>query len=143
MDWKSLAPESPYRTAVAVGEALRREDVSEARAGVQELIDALSRFDKRAPKGHLARLMAHAIKWRVQPENRSRSWAGTIANAGDEIADLREETSSLTRPVLEAMWERCFRTARRDAEGELGRTVDVETLSWAEVFEADYQVEEA
>ncbi len=141
MDWKTLAVESPYRIAKAVEEALHRGSYAEAQAGMQELIEALSRSDKRALKSHLVRLMAHVLKWRAQPDHRSPSWAATVANARDEIADIQEDTPSLTRAVIEGMWEKCFLAARREAEGELGRKVDLPELSWAEVFEAEYRVE--
>ncbi len=138
MDWKSFATDSPYRTAVAVDEVLRRGDQAEARAGLQELIDALSRSDKRAVKSQVIRLMTHVMKWQVQPERRSRSWAATIVDARAEIADIQEDTPNLTRGVIEAMWERCFQAARRDAEAELDREINVSVLSWADVFERVY-----
>jgi hypothetical protein len=138
MDWKSLAFASPYRTAVAVQESLRQGNYPEAQAGMEELIDALSRSDRRALKSHLVRLMAHVIKWRVLPEHRSRSWMATIANAREEIAEIQEETPSLTRTVIEDMWEKCFQAARREAEGELGKRVELPGLSWQEVFETEY-----
>lgn len=141
MNWKSIAAESPYRTAVAVDVALRKGDPSDAQAGLQELIEALSRSDKRALKSHLIRLMAHVIKWQVQPSQRSRSWAGTIANARDEIVDIQEDTPSLTRAVLEGMWEKCLQAARREAEGEIGSQVEISGLTWAEVFEQQYGVD--
>lgn len=141
MDWKALAVESPYRTARAVEEALRRGSYAEAQAGMRELIEALSRSDKRALKSHLIQLMAHVIKWQVQPERRSRSWAATIANAREEVADIQEETPSLTRAVIEGMWQKCFQAARREAEVELGQKVDLSGLSWADAFEREYPAE--
>jgi len=135
VDWKALAADSPYRTAVAVEEGLRRGDEGDARAGLLELMDALSRSDKRAIKNHLIRLMAHVIKWQAQPSHRSRSWAATIVNAREEIADIREDTPNLTRAVIEAMWARCFQAALRDAEGDLSRAIHMPMLSWNDVFE--------
>jgi hypothetical protein len=106
------------------------------------LIEALGRSDKRALKSHLIRLMAHVIKWRAQPERRSRSWAATIANAREEIAEIQEDTPNLGRPAIEGMWQRSFQAARRDAEAELGQAVAITDLSWADVFETEYRPEE-
>jgi hypothetical protein len=139
MDWKASAADSPYRTAVAVEAVLRRGDRDDARVGLQELIDALSRSDKRAIKSQAIRLMTHVIKWQAQPSHRSRSWAATIEDARAEIADIQEETPTLTRTAIEAMWERCFQAARRDAEAELNQEIHLAALSWADVFERTYR----
>ncbi|QDV38624.1 DUF29 domain-containing protein [Tautonia plasticadhaerens] len=138
IDWHDLAASSHYRTAVAVHEAMRHGDLAMADAGIQELIDALSRSEKRALRSHLIRLMSHVIKWQTQPDRRSRSWVATIANARAEIAEIRDETPSLDRDVLESIWEGCFRLARNEAEAEMDRDAEVSALSWEDVFEQDY-----
>jgi hypothetical protein len=46
--WQELAATSHYQTAVAVREALRKGNVQDATQGLEELIDALSRADRRA-----------------------------------------------------------------------------------------------
>ncbi len=140
MNWEELAATSPYRTAVAVEQALRRGEVGAATAGMEELIEALSRSDKRALRSHLVRLMAHIIKWRAQPERRSRSWRATIRNARREIAAIQEDTPSLNRAAVEAIWDDCFAAAKEEAEGEMDRESPVAGLSWAEVFEEEYDL---
>ncbi|MCP4371207.1 MAG: DUF29 domain-containing protein, partial [Deltaproteobacteria bacterium] len=47
---------------------LQNGNIHEATAGIQELIDALSRSEKRALKSHLIRLMMHIITWKSQME---------------------------------------------------------------------------
>ena len=71
---------------------------------------------------------------------RSTSWAATIAHARDEIFDTQEETPSITDDVLRQMWEHCFQRAKRYAEHETGRSMPSQTLSWHDVFEADYHL---
>ena len=136
--WQELATISHYQTAVAVRDALQRGDKDNAMQGLEELIDALARADRRALRSHLIRLMQYIIKWHHQPEKRSRSWPATIHNARDEIAALREETPSLTRRVIEEMWERCLKAAINEAEGEMDRSLPPLTLSWEDVFETEY-----
>lgn len=138
-DWQTLSTTSHYQTAVAVADALREGDIDEARVGIEELIDALARADRRALKSQLVRLMAHIIKWRTQPGRRSRSWTATIENARDEIADLQRETPSLSRAVFEETWDRCFQAAKREAEAECNQESPIDTLTWDEVFETDYR----
>ena len=142
VDWRKLATTSHYQTAVAVKQALQAGDKDAAMTGIEELIDALSRSDRRALRSYLIRLMQHVIKWQAQPERRSWSWAATIRNARREIADLQRETPSLTRHVLNAMWEDCLAAAHDEAEGEMNRRVVPLCLSWNEVFETDYSVEQ-
>jgi hypothetical protein len=141
MNWQDLAAASPYRTAVAVEEALRQGNVPEATAGIEELIEALSRSDKRALQSHLLRLMVHILKWQTQPEKRSRGWRATIRNARREIREVQEDTPSLTRSVIEAMWQSCLETAWDEAEAEMNQESAVPSLSWEAVFEKEYDLE--
>ncbi len=138
MNWQELSVTSHYQTAVAVANELQGGNIQEAAAGIKELIDALARSEKRALKSQLIRLMVHVIKWKSQPERQSRSWAATIYNAREEIADIQEEIPSLTHSVILEMWDRCFRAAKREVEGEMNQTSAVSKLSWEEVFEKQY-----
>ena len=141
VDWQQLAISSHYQTAVAVDEALRRGDTADATAGIQELIDALARSEKRALRSQLTRLMAHIIKWLTQPLNRSKSWRARINQARREIAEIQEETPSLNRAAIEAMWDRCLQAAKEQAEAEMEVETPVQTLTWEEVFDTEYRVE--
>lgn len=141
MNWQELASTSPYRAAVAVEGALRRGEVHEAATGMQELIEALSRSDKRALRSHLIRLMAHVLKWHTQRERRSRSWRATIRNARREIAEIQEDTPSLNRAVIESMWESCLAAAREEAAGDMDREPTDFSPSWEDLFEKDHELE--
>lgn len=140
IDWRDLSTGSHYLIAVAVRDEFDAGRVEEARRGLEELIDALSRADRRALTSYLTNVMAHIIKWKTQPERRSRSWIATIDNGRDEIEGLREDTPSITRDAIEALWNKCFKRAIRLAEGEMDRDAAVDTLTWAEVFEDDYEL---
>ncbi len=114
--------------------------VDEAAKGIEELIEALSRSEKRALKSQLVRLMLHIIKWQSQPERRSRSWVASIKDARDEIADIQDETPSLNNAVIESLWDKAFIIAKRDAEAEMGKKSEVQSVSWEEVFEDEYEL---
>lgn len=139
INWQELATISHYQTAVAVQHELQRGHIYEATAGIQELIDALSRSEKRALKSQLIRLMAHIIKWKTQPHKRSRSWIATIYNAREEIADIQEDTPSLSDDVIRDLWDRCFRAAKREADAEMNQKSRINHLSWEDVFEEQYE----
>src|SRR4051794_1443842 len=119
VDWQELAASSHYQTAVAVEDALEHGNIEEAKVGIEELIEALSRSEKRALRSQLIRLMTHVIKWKSQPLKRSRSWRVTIISARSEIADIQEETPSLTRNMIQAMWDNCLELAIMQAEVEM------------------------
>ena len=138
MNWQELSTSSHYKTAVAIGDTLGEGNFEEAKNGIEELIEALSRSEKRALKSQLVRLMVHVLKWKTQPEKRSRSWSATIYAAREEIADIQDETPSLTNAIIEGMWEKCFRIAKREAEAEMNQKSALSGLSWQEVFEESY-----
>jgi hypothetical protein len=140
MKWQELSTTSHYQTAMAIKRALQGGDVQEAITGIEELIEALSRSDRRALRSQLIRLMMHIIKWKAQPERRSLSWSASIRNAREEILDIQEETPSLTNEAIKEMWSKCFIAAKREAEGEMNQKISITELSWEEVFEESYEI---
>jgi hypothetical protein len=141
MNWQTLSAHSHYKTAIAIQAELAQGHFQEASIGIGELIDALSRSEKRALKSQLVRLMLHIIQWQSQPERRSWSWVASIKDARDEIADIQEENPSLNDAVVGSLWEKAFVMAKRDAQAEMGRKLDVQGLSWQEVFDDDYDLD--
>lgn len=140
MDWTKLAAASHYQTATAIRHELEQQNIEEATRGLEELIDALGRSEKRALRSQLTRLMTHIIKWRSQPSRRSRSWVASITDARIEIASLLEDEPSLREDLAE-LWPKCFAAALRLARDETGVEPDVATLTAPDVFEAEYQLE--
>ena len=137
MKWQELAITSHYQTAVAVKQEMLKGNLEEATTGIEELIEALSRSDKRALRSQLIRLMAHIMKWKTQPELRTRSWAATIENARIEIEELLEFEPSL-KPSVPGLLRELFEKAKRLAEREMGQKTSLTELSWKEVFEEEY-----
>ena len=140
MNWQHLAATSHYRTAVAIKHQLDVGDIADVAHGIEELIEALSRSEKRALKSHLVRLMMHIIKWKIQPERRSLSWVASINNARDEIEEIQEETPSLNENIIRTMWDKAFAAAKREAEAEMGKRSDIDGLEWDEVFKGRYDL---
>ncbi len=140
MNWAEQAANSHYQTAVAIRDRLHDGDVEDAERGIQELIDALSRAERRALRSQLVRLMSHIIKWKLQPEKRSRSWVLTILSARREIEDIQEETPSLTNEVIQSLWPAAWKWARDEAEAEMGIKADLSPATWDEVFKEKYKL---
>jgi len=141
IDWEGMTLISHYDTAVAVRDALQEGNVDDAIRGLEELIEALSRSDRRALEHQLVRLMMHVIKWHAQPDRRSRRWRNSILNARAEIARIQRRVISLNRTVILADWDELTEMARREAESETDLDIEPRALSWHEVFEADYRLE--
>jgi hypothetical protein len=141
MDWELLAATSHFKTAVAIREKLQQRDYGEAMHGLEELIDALSRADRRALESHLIRVMQHVVQWKMQPERRSRSWMQTIRNGRKEIRKLQQDSPSLTDQLIrERLWDDCLDSAIGEAEGDMDCDVPPLPLTWQEVFEDEYRL---
>ncbi len=141
MNWQQLSGTSHYKTALAVKNEIEIGNSSEAIIGIEELIDALSRSEKRALKSQLIRLMLHIIKWKSQPERRSLSWVASIKGAREEIEDIQEETPSLNNRAIEILWLKAFNTAKRNAQAEMQKKTTLIELSWEEVFDNNYDLD--
>jgi hypothetical protein len=137
-NWEELSTDSHLLLAQAVKDELTSGHIEQAQLGLQTLIDAMSRSDRRAMESFLTLLMTHIIKWKSQPEKRSVSWAKTILNARREIKRIQRDSPSLNRNYLESIWNECFNDARQDAELDMQKKSTIETLSWDEVFNENY-----
>ncbi|NJN67297.1 MAG: DUF29 domain-containing protein [Chloroflexaceae bacterium] len=137
MDWHEVATRSHYQTAAAVQACLHEGDIEAVGRGIEELVAALGRSERRALKSQLVRLVTHVIKWKEQPERRTSSWVYTIESARMEIADLLEEEPSL-RPQLPDLLSRVQQQGQRLAEAEMQQPAKMGEVSWQELFEDRY-----
>lgn len=140
-DWDWLAVCSHYQTAVTVQTLLKEGKSMEATAGLESLIEAMGRTEKRAVKSQLIRLMLHIIKWKSQPQERTTRWAISILSDRREIEDIQEEVPSLNRDFIESIWDKCFQAAVKEANTEMRKVEgNFTSLSWYEVFECEYSL---
>lgn len=137
-DWNRLIATSEYEALVAIRDAVRDEDLDHALEGLEELIEAVASDKRKTVRSHLRQLMAHILKWQVQPQRRSRSWSVSILNARQEIEDILEGKPSITDEDIREMWDDAFRKAQRLASAETGLQVTISNLTWQEVFDEDY-----
>ncbi|TAK79079.1 MAG: DUF29 domain-containing protein [Gammaproteobacteria bacterium] len=68
---------------------------------VAEEIESMGKSEKRELVNRLAVLMAHLLKWKYQPEKRTKSWTLTIKNQRIQLSDLLEESPSLKKELEE------------------------------------------
>ena len=139
-NWKELVTTSHLETVKAIQHELEAGNLEEAEEGLDLLLESMSKQARRSVQSQLIRLMKHIIKWKLQPERRSVSWAVSIVNARYEISEAQEYEPSITDEVIRGMWERAFKQAKKEAELEMQKKSTVETLSWNEVFSNDYSL---
>jgi hypothetical protein len=139
-DWEELTATSYEDTVVEIKHALENREYDDANEGLAALLESMSQDSKHALKSQLGRLMMHVLKWTMQPEKRSGSWAVSIDDAREQIGYLMESKPSLTRRYVESIWNDVFRKATRRAELETQVRSTVESLDWQVVFEAEYSL---
>ncbi|WP_434683534.1 DUF29 domain-containing protein [Pseudanabaena minima] len=137
-DWKMMAINSQFQTAEAAQALLQQGQTEEAKAALNALVEAMSRSERQALRSQLIRLMMHIIKWKTQPNKRSRSWIVSIIDARDAIEESQEEMPSLNREFIESLWDQALIKAKRKAEAEMGCKSGISSITWEEVFEDEY-----
>ena len=84
-----------------------------------EEIESVGRSDRREIRSRLMVLLAHLLKWRFQPDERSASWLSTVREQRDQIESILEDSPSL-RPVIAEALTRAYKRARTVAAEETG-----------------------
>jgi hypothetical protein len=107
-----------------------QEQVRLLRAGrfseldVEHLVDEIEdvgKSEKRELASRMAVLLAHLLKWRNQPGNRTTSWRSTINDQRKRIALAIKETPSLKSVMRGKDWqEGVWLDARAQAREETG-----------------------
>jgi Domain of unknown function DUF29 len=147
-DWGYLAATSHYVLAKEIKFSLQEGDMEDALEGLDELIDSMSKIAIREMRSHLLIIMIHILKWKYQPQKRSWSWKISISNARDEIEEVQEETPSVTKKTIETEWNKVFTKAVRQSADEMKLDdkekckYNPEILTWKEVFEKEYSLED-
>jgi Domain of unknown function DUF29 len=110
-----------------------------------EEIESLGRQERQELENRLGILLGHFLKWRYQPEARSKSWRATIREQRQQIQRHLEENPSL-KPYLSEAIEIGYQTGLN--------LIDIETpldsrqlpqscpFTEAEIFEQPVELEE-
>ena len=139
-DWEELTATSYVDTVTELQTTLAEHDYEQVSEGLQTLLTSMSQELKRALRSQLSRLMMHVVKWKIQPEKRSGSWAVSILDARENIEDIVQEKPSPNRRFIQDVWDRTVQQAIRKAEEETLSRTTLTNLSWSEVFEDEYSV---
>ena len=68
-----------------------------------EELDSLGKQQRQELRNRLGVLLGHLLKWRYQPEGRSRSWTGTIREQRRRIKEHLTDNPSLNSYLSEAI----------------------------------------
>ena len=139
-DWEELTATSYVDTVGELQTTLAEHDYEQVSEGLQTLLTSMSQELKRALRSQLSRLMMHIIKWKIQPEKRTGSWAVSILDARENIDEIMQEKPSLNQQFVAEIWDKTVQQAIRKAEEETQCRTNLTTLTWEEVFNEEYSV---
>ena len=113
-----------YGWATEQARLLRAGRLSEADIeNIAEEIESMGRSEKRELINRLTVLLAHLLKWQVQPALRSNSWRLTIVEQRARLAEHLKDNPSL-RASLPASFATAYRFALLGAQRETGLSGD-------------------
>jgi hypothetical protein len=71
---------------------------------IAEEIEDVGKSERRELDSRVAVLIGHLLKWKFQPEKRSKSWIDSIDNQRLRIADRLRHTPSLKHFIADETW---------------------------------------
>jgi hypothetical protein len=104
-----------YSWALAQAALLRARRFDELDLSkLAEQVEDLARREAKELRSRYAVLLQHLLKWQIQPEHRSWSWAGSIARERGEIDDHLADNPGL-KSQRQPLFERAYRLGVRGA----------------------------
>jgi hypothetical protein len=100
---------------------------------IAEEIEDVGKSEQRELASRVAVLLAHLLKWQLQPVLRGKSWQFTIRTQRMDVAYLLSEAPSLRGKFADAAWlALVWARARGEASRETGLDLDVfpEACPW-------------
>ncbi len=109
-----------YAWAMENAKNIREGNLSEIdRENIAEELESMGRSEKRELINRLAVLIAHLLKWLVQPSRRSNSWRYTIEEQRKKVIEVLEENPSL-RHEIESRIDKAYSSSILIAAKETG-----------------------
>ena len=88
-----------------------------------EEIECMGRSEKRALKSNLIVVLMHLLKYKYQPEKRTKSWLSTIFEHRRRLQEGLVESPSL-KNYFDENFALCYQDARQQAALETGLLLD-------------------
>jgi Domain of unknown function DUF29 len=89
---------------------------------LSEEVEELRKTERRGVRSQLRLILSHLLKWVYQPDKRTDSWRGTIANGRVLVQEDLEDSPSLAHDLPE-LFDWAYPRARRDAAQETGQAL--------------------
>ncbi|MBV9385893.1 MAG: DUF29 domain-containing protein [Chroococcidiopsidaceae cyanobacterium CP_BM_ER_R8_30] len=109
-----------------------------------EELDSLGKQQRQELRNRLGVLLGHLLKWRYQPEARSKSWRATIREHRQELRRHLQENSSLKPYLSEAIeigYEKGLNLVDRETPLNPEQLPQSCPFSEAEIFEEPLELE--
>jgi len=109
-----------------------------------EEIESLGRQERQELRNRLGVLLGHLLKWRYQPEARSKSWAATIREQRERIQEHLVENPSLKPYLPEAIlqgYRYGLNLVDKETPLDLKRLPQSCPFSEAQIFEESMELE--
>jgi hypothetical protein len=109
-----------------------------------EEIESLGKQQRQELRNRLGVLLGHLLKWRYQPEGRSKSWRATIREQRREIQRHLKENPSLKPYLAEAIeigYENGLDLLDRETQLDPDQLPQVCPFSLAEIFDEPIELE--
>ena len=87
-------------------------------------IEEIGKRDRRSIDSHLVVVLVHLLKWQLQSDCRTGSWASSITEHRRRILRLLKDSPSL-KPYIETILEECYQSARKQAHQETGLLLEL------------------
>lgn len=84
-----------------------------------EEIEDMGKRERRSLESNLIVILLHLLKWQCQPENRTGSWSGSIAEHRRRVTRLLQDSPSL-KSYCDRLLPDCYANAREQAHLETG-----------------------
>ena len=110
-----------------------------------EEIESLGKQQRQELRNRLGVLLGHLLKWRYQPEGRSKSWRATIREQRREIQRHLEENPSLKPYLAEAIeigYEGGLDLLDRETSVDLKQVPQACPFSQVEIFDEPIELKD-
>lgn len=108
---------------------------------IAEEIEDVGKSEMRELDSRVAVLIGHLLKWKFQPQIRSKSWLATIKNQRERVDSRLGRTPSLKRFLADPAWlNEVWRDALALAAGETGLDLLTEGPIWSieDILDPDF-----
>lgn len=140
IDWDNLLETSDYLALLEIQKAFLNGNHKEVRKGLEGLVELFHQTEKVDVQELLQELMELIISAKINTELfRKIEWAASIRDIRKNIAYRKNvHYFDINNEFLQSIWKETFDFSKSITESKLKKNIELENLSWGEVFDTDY-----